>query len=677
MGQSLDLAGVIGTWVAAGLAIAALVGIITPWLLLREARSKRFEALNTVDSQDTGFISGGFRLRSTSKYFQRVNMPLLRDPPAPGLQIRLCESSSSSPSSTIQTLGSATGWVNLAAIINAYVPDLKRGDQLMISEHESFLPVHRFWILAFGLLGRYGKRADFGRAINNSNAMRLMIEGHRNFNANSRELYSGLTGMLFWFPMTPEVASMTSVKDTLYFKLHSIESREALSPDPMPLSLLFWLALGCLPLSEDRVFDLAKFRPALRSRKPDKRNAEKVSFFRYRERSGIRVGQSHWADSMGIDMAHLWCSEKTDIPSNVDEITADAEAEKGEWFVPPTLLSSSSLSLPLPRRRFFWRTDIHHLALGLVTMPISPLGFIFDYSRSLHKDLFGLVTDCLDNYLEWTKTNSQQLGFSEEDLAIVLELSRMRDRANFSRRRIRAHFALDRALAKRQWKISEHARHIISVLAITSQEFRLSLMTALEHSNAPLTSVSPALAPSQAPSSSSPSHQPFSSLQWNFAQKSVTIQVNIDELSPPAQGSTTTKELVQRLDFPSVFPSAPPPNGNETYSFSDHGHDIAMAALHALNRCAYMEGPLDSSDLISLIRQMNDVVYVSAKPDHPPTSQLGATGDSSDGAEDSDGSVYSDSGGESDDGNASFNSQNIRSSHGGRSSRSSSDADVI
>ena len=38
----LDLAGVIGTWAAVGLAVVALVGIVGPLLLFREKRSEHY-----------------------------------------------------------------------------------------------------------------------------------------------------------------------------------------------------------------------------------------------------------------------------------------------------------------------------------------------------------------------------------------------------------------------------------------------------------------------------------------------------------------------------------------------------------------------------------------------------------------------------------------------------------
>ena len=58
----LDLAGVIGIWAAFGLVVVALVDIVGPLLLLREKRSERYKALNSIDSQNTGYTRNGLKL---------------------------------------------------------------------------------------------------------------------------------------------------------------------------------------------------------------------------------------------------------------------------------------------------------------------------------------------------------------------------------------------------------------------------------------------------------------------------------------------------------------------------------------------------------------------------------------------------------------------------------------
>ncbi|KAF4456640.1 FAD dependent oxidoreductase [Fusarium austroafricanum] len=342
--DNTDLAGAIGTWVAVALAFVALIGIATPWILLRESRSERFQAINAADSQSKRYIRDGFRLRNGRKYFQTVKVPILLEPPKPDLPVELDESLS------INSLSSGTGWVNLAATLEAYAPKIPKGDKLVILQGESWLPVHRFWILDLGLLGRYGKRRDRGISIRQSNATRLMIES-QGLHSDHQNMYYGLTGKLFWAPVQPELAPLAAfTMDKVYFRLHSIECRTALFPDLMPKSLLFWLAMGCLPVdtedpttSRHRVFDLAQFRPSLRARRRKRESDDMPQLFRYKHRKGLKGGVDHWAESMGVDLSRFWCAEKVETPENVDDVLADARSEKGNWFIPPETKKGASI----------------------------------------------------------------------------------------------------------------------------------------------------------------------------------------------------------------------------------------------------------------------------------------------------------------------------------------------
>ncbi|XWX01456.1 hypothetical protein V2A60_009484 [Cordyceps javanica] len=319
MSDSSDLAGVIGTWVAVGLAIMALLGIITPIVLLREARSDRFHAINAVDTQDTGYVRGGFQLHrrrgARERYFQRVRVPILTSPPRFDLMPRAPTSDAAAATGTA-VMNSATGWVNFASLVQMYAPDVPLGDALRVMDRDTWLPVHCFWLLVVGLLGRYGKRDDRGLSINPDNAMRLLIERPGAWR-NDRAVY-GITGAMVWTPPSLEpVGSATFAGDRLYFKVHSVQAQGSLVPDPTPLPLLFWLALGCLPVLPEncgvpaRVFDLAHFTPSLISHRTSTR---KQQFFRYKQRNGALGSTAAWADATGVDMSCLWSCEEENLP---------------------------------------------------------------------------------------------------------------------------------------------------------------------------------------------------------------------------------------------------------------------------------------------------------------------------------------------------------------------------
>jgi pilus assembly protein TadC len=54
-----DIASVVGTWVAAFVAIIALVGIVGPFLILRASRTERNKAIAAIDDENHQFIGKG------------------------------------------------------------------------------------------------------------------------------------------------------------------------------------------------------------------------------------------------------------------------------------------------------------------------------------------------------------------------------------------------------------------------------------------------------------------------------------------------------------------------------------------------------------------------------------------------------------------------------------------
>lgn len=51
---TLDIAGVVGTWVAAGLAVIALFGVVGPILVLRASRTERHKAIIGIGPRNRG-----------------------------------------------------------------------------------------------------------------------------------------------------------------------------------------------------------------------------------------------------------------------------------------------------------------------------------------------------------------------------------------------------------------------------------------------------------------------------------------------------------------------------------------------------------------------------------------------------------------------------------------------
>ena len=78
---ALDIASVIGTWIAAFVAILALVGVIGPVLIWRASRTERNLAISAIDDDNT-FRSRGIHAGPAIWLLQRMRAPILNTAPA-------------------------------------------------------------------------------------------------------------------------------------------------------------------------------------------------------------------------------------------------------------------------------------------------------------------------------------------------------------------------------------------------------------------------------------------------------------------------------------------------------------------------------------------------------------------------------------------------------------------
>ncbi|RBA09008.1 hypothetical protein FPRO05_07288 [Fusarium proliferatum] len=176
----VDLASNIGTWVAAGVAIIALVGVVGPYLALQASMSDKNRAMNAVQDQQQKYISRGWRLTRGLRMFRRIRVPNL----APGYITNEPDTAPLIPPlsaalgrwgfTTRDYLPWNTGWAKISELIESYevrdgisnrrvdldVPET--GGTLEVVNSRTALVVNKHWILTLGLLGRYGDRVDKG-----------------------------------------------------------------------------------------------------------------------------------------------------------------------------------------------------------------------------------------------------------------------------------------------------------------------------------------------------------------------------------------------------------------------------------------------------------------------------------------------------------------------------------
>lgn len=170
--SGIDLASTVGTWVAALLALIAIVGLIGPWLAIRAAFSDRNRALNGVYDAEGRFVSRGFPFTRHYRIFRTVTVPNL----APAYEandshvhsiLTRKQSSSLAIFTPPSYVGFNRGWLKLCLTLNAYtfIGDSFHGEGnkleptrdgiLEIVDKKTALVISKHWILAIGLLGRY------------------------------------------------------------------------------------------------------------------------------------------------------------------------------------------------------------------------------------------------------------------------------------------------------------------------------------------------------------------------------------------------------------------------------------------------------------------------------------------------------------------------------------------
>ncbi|CEI69193.1 hypothetical protein FVEN_g4052 [Fusarium venenatum] len=176
----VELTSNIGTWVAAAVAIIALVGVVGPLLTLQASMSDKNRAMNAVQDQQQKYVSRGYPVTKGLRLFRKIRVPNL----APGYITNEPDTAPLIPplSAALGRWGFESrdylpwnnGWAKMSELIESYkvrdgisngpvdlgIP--KTGGTLEVVNSRTALVVNKHWILILGLLGRYGERVDKG-----------------------------------------------------------------------------------------------------------------------------------------------------------------------------------------------------------------------------------------------------------------------------------------------------------------------------------------------------------------------------------------------------------------------------------------------------------------------------------------------------------------------------------
>jgi len=249
MSDQITLAGTIGTWVAVFLAIVALAGILPAYLLVRSTRRTQNLAIAAIDDALARFVYRGFGV-SWLRGLRKVRVPDLKIGPTfdhsqpPQLQKHRLKLQPV----TKEIIRSGTGWIDFTYLLEATFSDLKYKtgtSALAYDGTESYLPLHRGWLLLLAILNRCACREDLGLPVGSSKDAELEM-------VDPTKVLSGLCGVI----------SSDMMANCVRFRIYETANLHlAISREPVPLSSLCFLFASLLPSSGGVYLNIQKSPP--------------------------------------------------------------------------------------------------------------------------------------------------------------------------------------------------------------------------------------------------------------------------------------------------------------------------------------------------------------------------------------------------------------------------------
>ncbi|KAJ6186088.1 hypothetical protein N7519_007389 [Penicillium mononematosum] len=404
MADSLNLLGVVGTWVAAVIAIIALAGILPVYVLYRQSQTDRHIALNKVHDPHKTYITAGYLLLPGRRFFRSYSVPDLADPPTwSQLTIvarRRCEGFGKN------VLRSLTGWVNFVNVLQIYniKPAVSKG-KLTFAGQEALLPVHRGWLLLLGIIDRYSdqwNRPDKGLFVGEAEEADMDEFGPG--------AIFGISGVLERIVASPlrqgDVESGQGPVDKVAFRMHSVQhmarvSESFLHGDDMPISSLVALYLGYLVSVDGKEhYDLetpgkmlTEYVSAHR-RDPDGDNSHKIWVWDQKPMDSLPSQQRRLMQELGIKLPRVL---------KLKEIAAPNQAIFSQ--MPRDAAQSYQVISHKGEGIWMTRSSLHILVLAVLRLKITQQSFLFD-NPPLDHDILSHLFDSR-NLLTFVKTTEK------------------------------------------------------------------------------------------------------------------------------------------------------------------------------------------------------------------------------------------------------------------------------
>ena len=605
---ALDVASVIGSWVAAIIAIVALVGIIGRILIWRASRTERHRALAAVSNDNNyDFISRGIHAGPGIWLLQRVKVPLLHTAP-----VTIDESFVLNVDAVKESTSPAT-WVNLGNLIRAYGIVYSRGDNLKIYQARTFLPVHKLWLLAIGLAGRYGERKDKGKFRSESRVVRTSTpRGARDSRpvilsareSMSRDRGQSITSQLFGVTGSLTMISMRNETShsCLEFTPASRSDIGQMQPETLSPKVIFMLASGFMPMAGDRFFSLAESsfesddlsssesepveRVYRKSRsRPWPPHNDDIEYVReHRIIEAYRLFPASERDSNLISMARQFKAENADVlvlgaVRRSTSLSSELQQYDEMTYVPADSSWIRVSSTDIARQAYIARADAQEMAHSLLDLKWHPESYMLGtLARSIGMRLLTRTASRFGRIAHRVREGISKIGIGAREqtrLGGALEpaMRKVEKGVGPDRTTAAIFYKLDRILEE----LGQHGDRLIidrmvGILMITNEEFQELFYQSLRHL------------------------QQATNSTIEVDTRAATISI------PSAFGVLQTFTL----DLDKVYPD------------QQRGHDplsvpysaIVIAALKSCTRSQMLQDCFDAGPLIEFVQDCSDLILV-------------------------------------------------------------------
>ncbi|PVH72313.1 hypothetical protein DL98DRAFT_610858 [Cadophora sp. DSE1049] len=502
------MAGTIGTWVAVFLALFALIGIVGPFFIWRASRTDRHQAITLVGMDNGGFISKGIL-----GFYRTIHAPMLSQEPS------FEDRAISIDFAKLKDLEikSPANWVKFGLALRSFNLKFSEGDPLLIRNGKTWLPVHRYWFISFGLLGRYCPRRDkgklrdpdrtvsFGTPVLDISGVDLQSLSGR----NRRDTMYGFNGNLRFSSEDEDDSTAVTFTPSLLADIgKAVEEK-------LELSRLFWLALGCIPARGNRCFSLGD---AVKEEEDDSDDESEDDDWGVRTMTRLPrsarntyIGEPSYhhaadivrpaADSSIIPfqlgrildqddrfgylptpfrasgMQAFGIQQFSLPPGHPEQVSL--EAIGSVTFVPATtpwvrLSRGERRGKFAGKRCYLRRQDAHQMAHALLTLPWHPESYLIGCNQeTLCRDFLTAVAPRFIQILARMKANIGTIGLGSNERAALFEvLARVEKSAKIATHRSTLHVLYDLDVVLENVSHSNKlVNDIVGILMIANEEF--------------------------------------------------------------------------------------------------------------------------------------------------------------------------------------------------------------